>query len=67
MARKGRKSARARDEIPIRENYCNGCAAANNAAPTTRLRLEVMEKIGKVGLKILASSFMCLNDTSDTY
>ena len=32
MARKGRKSARARDEIPIRENYCNGCAAANSNA-----------------------------------
>ena len=37
------------------------------SAVTTRLRLEVMGKIGKVGLKILTSSFMCLNDTSDTY
>ena len=25
MVRKGRKRERERDEIPIRENYCNGC------------------------------------------
>ena len=47
-------------------NYIRGLPISTYAR-TTRLRLEVMEKIGKVGLKILTSSFMCLNDTSDTY
>ena len=36
-------------------------------ARTTRLHLEVTGKIGKVGLKILTSSFMCLNDQLDAY
>ena len=31
LGRAERAHARARDEIPIRENYCNGCAAAANS------------------------------------
>ena len=42
-------------------------AGASSSARTSRCSKQVLGKIREVGLKISTSSFMCLNDTLDTY